>query len=113
MEERAQHCLSRLLDNSALKQQELPIHRLYFTARRVLFVFFATGIFCLCMGIILILSARSTQEIEINYTRICANCAKLRENASNFDKECTCSIPFYLSGKMMVGEIQETRLTLH
>ncbi|KAL4677249.1 hypothetical protein H8957_008256 [Semnopithecus entellus] len=101
MEERPQHRLSRLPDNSALKQQELPAHRLYFTARRVLFVFFTTGIFCLCMGIILILSARSTQEIEINYTRICANCAKLRENASNFDKECTCSIPFYLSGKMM------------
>ncbi|XP_001091269.2 cell cycle control protein 50C [Macaca nemestrina] len=101
MEETPQHCLSRLPDNSALKQQELPAHRLYFTARRVLFVFFTTGIFCLCMGIILILSARSTQEIEINYTRICANCAKLRENASNFDKECTCSIPFYLSGKMM------------
>ncbi|XP_011940381.1 PREDICTED: cell cycle control protein 50C isoform X2 [Cercocebus atys] len=104
MEETPQHCLSRLPDNSALKQQELPAHRLYFTARRVLFVFFTTGIFCLCMGIILILSARSTQEIEINYTRICANCAKLRENASNFDKECTCSIPFYLSGKMMAVE---------
>uniref|UniRef100_A0A2K5LLW9 Cell cycle control protein 50C n=1 Tax=Cercocebus atys TaxID=9531 RepID=A0A2K5LLW9_CERAT len=112
MEETPQHCLSRLPDNSALKQQELPAHRLYFTARRVLFVFFTTGIFCLCMGIILILSARSTQEIEINYTRICANCAKLRENASNFDKECTCSIPFYLSGKMMVETLHQVPLNL-
>nr|XP_035130778.2 cell cycle control protein 50C isoform X3 [Callithrix jacchus] len=101
MEETPPHCLSRLPDNSALKQQELPAHQLYFTATRVLSAFFTMGIFCLCMGIILIVSARSTQEIEINYTRTCANCAKLRETASNFDKECTCSIPFYLSEKMM------------
>uniref|UniRef100_A0A2K5QCL3 Cell cycle control protein n=1 Tax=Cebus imitator TaxID=2715852 RepID=A0A2K5QCL3_CEBIM len=101
MEETSQHCLSRLPDNSALKQQKLPAHRLCFTATRVLSVFFTMATFCLCMGSILIVSARSTQAIEINYTRTCANCAKLRETASNFDKECTCSIPFYLSEKMM------------
>uniref|UniRef100_A0A2K5BUR9 Cell cycle control protein 50C n=1 Tax=Aotus nancymaae TaxID=37293 RepID=A0A2K5BUR9_AOTNA len=97
MEETPQHCLSRLPHNSALKQQELPAHQLYFTTTRVLSVFFTTGIFCLCMGIILIVS--------MNYTRTCANCAELRETASNFDKECTCSIPFYLSEKMMVSNV--------
>ncbi|XP_045422882.1 cell cycle control protein 50C-like [Lemur catta] len=92
--------LCRLPDNTALKQQKLPTHRLHFSAKKILFIFFATGIFCLCMGIILLLSAKSTQEIEINYTKICANCAKVRENAFNFDKECTCSIPFSLTKKM-------------
>uniref|UniRef100_G3U185 Uncharacterized protein n=1 Tax=Loxodonta africana TaxID=9785 RepID=G3U185_LOXAF len=42
-----------------------------------------------------------------NYTKICANCADVPENASNFDKECTCTVPFYLPEKMPVNEIQE------
>ncbi|XP_040606567.1 cell cycle control protein 50C isoform X2 [Mesocricetus auratus] len=52
------------------------------------------------MGVVLLLSAKSTKELEINYTNICANCAQLREDSSNFDKECTCSVPFYLLEKM-------------
>ncbi|XP_062970914.1 cell cycle control protein 50C-like [Cynocephalus volans] len=100
MEKTPQHDLSRLPDNTALKQQNLPAQQLHFSATAVLSIFFATGVFCLCMGIILILSANSIQEIEINYTKICANCAKLREDAFNFDKECNCSIPFYLSREM-------------
>ncbi|XP_039770388.1 cell cycle control protein 50C-like isoform X2 [Ornithorhynchus anatinus] len=37
---------------------------------------------------------------RINYTEICSNCSKLRENSSNFEKECNCSIPFSISKKM-------------
>ncbi|MEJ1283108.1 transmembrane protein 30C [Cricetulus griseus] len=40
------------------------------------------------------------KHIKINYTNICANCAQLREDSSNFDKECTCSVPFYLPENM-------------
>ncbi|KAF5923907.1 hypothetical protein HPG69_010336 [Diceros bicornis minor] len=95
-----QGCQSRLPDNTALKQQQLPAYRLQLSATGVLSGFFATGVFCLGVGIILILSAKSIKEIEINYTKICANCAKLRENAVNFDKECTCSIPFHIPETM-------------
>ncbi|XP_021507196.1 cell cycle control protein 50C [Meriones unguiculatus] len=92
--------LSRLPENTALKQQTLPAHRLNLSASAVLSIFFATGGFCLSMGIILLLSAKSTKKIEINYTKICVNCYKLREDSSNFDKECNCSVPFYLPEKM-------------
>ncbi|XP_050005060.1 cell cycle control protein 50C-like [Alexandromys fortis] len=100
MEPMPQYDLSRLPENTALKQQTLPAHQLELSASVVLSIFFATGGFCLCMGIILLLSAKSTREIEINYTNTCAHCAQLRENSSNFDKECTCSVPFYLKEKM-------------
>ncbi|XP_043449887.1 cell cycle control protein 50C-like isoform X1 [Prionailurus viverrinus] len=100
MKKTSQICQSKLPDNTALKQQQLPAYRLQLSATGVLSGFFATGAFCLGVGIILILSAKSIKEIEIKYTKICANCAELREDAINFDKECTCSIPFYLSETM-------------
>ncbi|XP_015427689.1 PREDICTED: cell cycle control protein 50C-like [Myotis davidii] len=100
MEKSSQVWWSLLPDNTALKQQRLPAYRLQLSASKVLSGFFATGALCLGMGIILLLSAKSTKEIEINYTNICANCAKLRENAINFDKKCSCSIPFYLPETM-------------
>lgn len=37
----------------------------YYSATGVLSCFFATGVFCLGMGIILILSAKSIKEIEV------------------------------------------------
>ena len=56
---------SRLPDNTALKQQQLPAYRLQLSATGVLSGFFAAGAFCLGMGIILILSAKSIKEIEV------------------------------------------------
>ncbi|KAM4888724.1 cell cycle control protein 50C-like [Thomomys bottae] len=91
---------SRQPDNTALKQQKLHGYHLRFSATAVLSIFFTTGFFCLCMGIILILSAKSTKKIEINYTKLCADCHELREDASQFRKACTCSIPFKLPEKM-------------
>ncbi|XP_023479685.1 cell cycle control protein 50C-like isoform X1 [Equus przewalskii] len=102
MKRTPQDCPSRLPENTAVKQQQLPACRLQLSATGILSGFFATGVFCLGMGVILILSAKSSMEIEINYTKICASCAKLRENARNFDKECTCSIPFHLTQTMRV-----------
>ncbi|XP_059132833.1 cell cycle control protein 50C isoform X1 [Peromyscus eremicus] len=64
MEMMPQYDLSRMPENTALKQQTLPAHQLDLSASVVLSIFFATGGFCLCMGIILLLSAKSTREIE-------------------------------------------------
>lgn len=57
--------LSLLPDNTALKQQRLPAYRLQLSASKVLSGFFATGAFCLGMGIILLLSAKSIKEVEV------------------------------------------------
>ncbi|KAM9034418.1 cell cycle control protein 50C-like [Sarcophilus harrisii] len=91
---------SKMPDNTAFKQQQLPAWRPHLTPRTVLSGFFTTGAFFLGMGILLILSAKSIKEIEITYTDICSNCSKLRENASNFYKECNCSIHFIIPEKM-------------
>lgn len=65
MDRQSQTQLSRLPDNSAFKQQRLPAYRLQLSATKVLSGFFATGAFCLVMGIILILSAKNIKEIEV------------------------------------------------
>ncbi|XP_062036571.1 cell cycle control protein 50C-like [Lepus europaeus] len=104
MERRSRHQLFRLPDITAMKQQQLPAYQLHFSATMVFSIFFAAGIFCLLMGIFLILSARSIQKVEINYTKTCGNCAKLREDAFNHGKICTCSIPFVLA-KSMQGNV--------
>ncbi|XP_006890103.1 PREDICTED: cell cycle control protein 50C-like [Elephantulus edwardii] len=100
MKKRPRHVLSRLPGSTAIKQQQLPACQLRLSAARVLSVFFTLALFFLSLGVILILSAKSVKEIEINYTEMCADCAKLREKAYNFDRECTCTIPFHLPEKM-------------
>uniref|UniRef100_A0A8C6R7A6 Cell cycle control protein n=1 Tax=Nannospalax galili TaxID=1026970 RepID=A0A8C6R7A6_NANGA len=57
--------VSRLPENTALKRQTLPCHWLQLSAPVVLSIFFATGIFCLCVGIILLLSAKTVKEIKV------------------------------------------------
>ncbi|XP_060028164.1 cell cycle control protein 50C-like isoform X3 [Erinaceus europaeus] len=104
MQKTSQSSPSRRPDNTAYKQQQLPACRVQLTASRVLLCFFATGLSCLAMGIVLLLSAKGIQEVEINYTETCADCAALRENADNFDKECSCSIPFNIP-QAMQGDV--------
>lgn len=65
MDSASQISQSRLPDSTALKQQQLPAYKLQLSATKVLTGFFITGAFCLGMGILLILSAKSTKEIEV------------------------------------------------
>lgn len=65
MEMVPQYDLSRLPENTALKQQTLPAQQLNLSASIVLSIFFATGGFCLSVGVILLLFAKSTKEIEV------------------------------------------------
>ncbi|NXK54372.1 CC50C protein, partial [Chauna torquata] len=87
---------SRCPDNSAFKQQKLPAWKPQYTITTVLSTFFLTGAFCLSVGVCLILSAKSVREIQINYSDKCSDCSKLRENSSNWNNECLCSINFTL-----------------
>lgn len=65
MKRKSQDSQSRLPDNTAVKQQQLPAYRLQLSAKEILSGFFATGVFCLGIGIILLLSAKSIKEIEV------------------------------------------------
>ncbi|NXW64156.1 CC50C protein, partial [Eurystomus gularis] len=87
---------SRCPDNSAFKQQKLPAWKPQLNIATVLSSFFLTGAFCLSVGVCLILSANSVREIQINYSDKCSDCSKLRENSSNWNKECHCSVNFTL-----------------
>ncbi|XP_009959680.1 PREDICTED: cell cycle control protein 50C-like, partial [Leptosomus discolor] len=87
---------SRCPDNSAFKQQKLPAWKPQLTIATVLSSFFLTGVFCLSVGVCLILSANSVREIQIDYSDKCSDCSKLRENSSNWNKECHCSLNFTL-----------------
>ncbi|NXD38648.1 CC50C protein, partial [Copsychus sechellarum] len=87
---------SRCPDNSAFKQQRLPAWKPQLTIASVLSCFFLTGAFCLTVGVCLVLSANSVREIQIDYSDKCSDCSKLRENSSNWNKECHCSVNFTL-----------------
>ncbi|NXO03507.1 CC50C protein, partial [Rhinopomastus cyanomelas] len=87
---------SRCPDNSAFKQQKLPAWKPQLNIASVLSSFFLTGLFCLFVGVCLVLSANSIREVQIDYSDKCSDCSKLRENSSNWNKECHCSVNFTL-----------------
>ncbi|NWI99870.1 CC50C protein, partial [Crypturellus undulatus] len=92
---------SRCPDPSAFKQQKLPAWKPQLSLASVLSCFFVIGAACLAVGICLILSANSVREIQINYSEKCSDCTKLRENSSNWNKECYCSADFMLKEDML------------
>ncbi|XP_061484226.1 cell cycle control protein 50C-like isoform X3 [Rhineura floridana] len=92
----------RCPDNTALKQQKLPAWKPQLTPAPVLSSFFIISLFCLAMGIALILAATSVKEIKINYSEICSHCSKLRENSFNWEKECQCFTNFTLQENMQI-----------
>nr|XP_033799730.1 cell cycle control protein 50C-like [Geotrypetes seraphini] len=87
---------SKRPDNSAAKQQRLPAWTPVLSAQAVLPSFFGIGIFCLIVGICVIISTTNVREIKIAYSDSCSNCSKLRENSSNSEQECKCAIHFSL-----------------
>ncbi|XP_033002502.1 cell cycle control protein 50C-like [Lacerta agilis] len=91
---------SRCPDNTAYKQQRLPAWKPQLTPELVLPSFFIISLFCLVMGIVLLLAATGVKEIKINYSELCSHCSKLRENSSNWEKECLCITNFTLQESM-------------
>ncbi|XP_069493313.1 cell cycle control protein 50C-like [Ambystoma mexicanum] len=87
---------SKCPDNSAFYQQRIPAWTPALTAEPVLFIFFVIGIFCVAVGVAWIVSVINVKEIKINYSDACPQCSQLRENSSNYAKECTCIVNFTL-----------------
>lgn len=58
--------LSRRPDNSAFKQQRLPAWSPMLTANTVLPFFYFASLLCLVLGVVLIVTVKSTQELKVS-----------------------------------------------
>ncbi|XP_057707490.1 transmembrane protein 30C [Corythoichthys intestinalis] len=98
--------LARRPDNSAFKQQRLPAWSPMLTANTVLPFFYFMALICLLLGIWLLLTVQSVQEIRVDYTDNgrCAFCHDMRKNASNAAVICTCELHFQVS-RTLKGDV--------
>ncbi|XP_038155602.1 transmembrane protein 30C [Cyprinodon tularosa] len=90
--------LARRPDNSAFKQQRLPAWSPMLTANTVLPFFYLLALMCLLLGVWLLLTVQSTQELKLDYTDLgsCSECYELRKNVSYAERDCRCKVEFYI-----------------
>ncbi|XP_071775319.1 transmembrane protein 30C [Centroberyx gerrardi] len=88
--------LARRPDNSAFKQQRLPAWSPMLTANTVLPFFYCLALLCMLLGVWLLLTVQSTQELKLDYTEAgtCNKCFEKRQNASKALQSCNCTVVF-------------------
>ncbi|XP_040912561.1 transmembrane protein 30C [Toxotes jaculatrix] len=93
-------------DNSAFKQQRLPAWSPMLTANTVLPFFYFMALICMLLGVWLLLTVQSIQELKLDYTEAgtCNKCFEMRGNASNALKSCTCTVVFSIQ-KPFKGDV--------
>ncbi|CAN9497550.1 unnamed protein product [Ophioblennius macclurei] len=97
--------LARRPDNSAFKQQRLPAWSPMLSAGTVLPFFYLTAVVTLLLGVWLLVTVQSTQEMKIDYTEgDCAQCFEMREDVNNANKQCSCTLKFTVE-KEMKGDV--------
>ncbi|TDH06741.1 hypothetical protein EPR50_G00116260 [Perca flavescens] len=98
--------LARRPDNSAFKQQRLPAWSPMLTANTVLPFFYLMALICMLLGVWLLLTVQSTQEIKLDYTEAgtCDVCFEKRKNVSNAAQTCTCTVVFSIK-KALKGDV--------
>lgn len=98
--------LARRPDNSAFKQQRLPAWSPMLTANTVLPFFYFMALICMLLGVWLLLTVQSTQEIKLDYTEAesCAACFEMRKNVSNAGDKCDCTVKFSIE-KPFKGDV--------
>ncbi|XP_068428334.1 transmembrane protein 30C [Clinocottus analis] len=98
--------LARRPDNSAFKQQRLPAWSPMLTANTVLPFFYFMALLCMLLGVWLLLTVQSTQEVKMDYTEAgtCAQCFEMRKNVSNAAKTCNCRLEFHIQ-KAFKGDV--------
>ncbi|XP_071334525.1 transmembrane protein 30C [Trachinotus anak] len=86
--------LARRPDNSAFKQQRLPAWSPMLTANTVLPFFYFMASICMLLGVWLLLTVQSTQEIKMDYTEAgtCDKCFEKRKNVSKAGESCSCTV---------------------
>ncbi|XP_042350110.1 transmembrane protein 30C [Plectropomus leopardus] len=98
--------LARRPDNSAFKQQRLPAWSPMLTANTVLPFFYIMALICMLLGVWLLLTVQSTQEIKLDYTEAgtCNICFEKRKNVSNAAQSCSCTVVFNIE-KAFKGDV--------
>ncbi|XP_026151325.1 transmembrane protein 30C [Mastacembelus armatus] len=98
--------LARRPDNSAFKQQRLPAWSPMLTANTVLPFFYFMALTCMLLGVWLLLTVQSTQEIRMDYTEAgtCNICFEKRKNVSNAAESCSCKVVFPIE-KPLKGDV--------
>ncbi|KAM9347299.1 transmembrane protein 30C [Symphorus nematophorus] len=98
--------LARRPDNSAFKQQRLPAWSPMLTANTVLPFFYFMALICMLLGVWLLLTVQSTQEIKLDYTEAgtCNICFEKRKNLSNAAQPCSCLVVFPIE-KAFKGDV--------
>ncbi|CAL9690367.1 unnamed protein product [Knipowitschia caucasica] len=98
--------LARRPDNSAFKQQRLPAWSPMLTANTVLPFFYITALVCMLLGVWLLLTVQSTQEMKMDYTEAgtCDKCFEKRKNVSYSSEPCECTVVFSLE-KPFKGDV--------
>ncbi|XP_070770431.1 transmembrane protein 30C [Enoplosus armatus] len=98
--------LARRPDNSAFKQQRLPAWSPMLTANTVLPFFYFMALICMLLGVWLLLTVQSTQEIKLDYTEAgtCNKCFERRKNVSNAAQACSCTVVFSIE-KAFKGDV--------
>ncbi|XP_062287169.1 transmembrane protein 30C [Scomber scombrus] len=98
--------LARRPDNSAFKQQRLPAWSPMLTANTVLPFFYFMALICMLLGVWLLLTVQTIQEIKLDYTEAgsCNECFEMRKNVSNAEKSCTCTVMFNVE-KAFKGDV--------
>ncbi|XP_047457897.1 transmembrane protein 30C [Mugil cephalus] len=98
--------LARRPDNSAFKQQRLPAWSPMLTANTVLPFFYLLALICMVLGVWLLLTVQSIQEMKMDYTEAggCYDCFEKRKNVTNAAKPCTCTLLFSIE-KPFEGDV--------
>ncbi|XP_038576823.1 transmembrane protein 30C [Micropterus salmoides] len=97
---------ARRPDNSAFKQQRLPAWSPMLTANTVLPFFYFMALICMLLGVWLLLTVQSTQEIKLDYTEAgtCDICFEKRKNVSYAAQTCSCKVVFPIE-KAFKGDV--------
>ncbi|XP_034416775.1 transmembrane protein 30C isoform X2 [Cyclopterus lumpus] len=97
---------ARRPDNSAFKQQRLPAWSPMLTANTVLPFFYFMALSCMLLGVWLLLTVQSTQELKLDYTKAgsCDECFEMRKNVSKAALNCFCKVEFRIE-KAFKGDV--------
>ncbi|XP_068602402.1 transmembrane protein 30C [Brachionichthys hirsutus] len=97
---------ARRPDNSAFKQQRLPAWSPMLTASTVLPFFYLMALICMLLGVWLLLTVQSTQEIKLDYTEAgtCDRCFEKRKDVANAALNCSCIVVLSI-GKAFKGDV--------
>ncbi|KAF7709271.1 transmembrane protein 30C [Silurus meridionalis] len=97
---------ARRPDNSAFKQQRLPAWSPSLTPHTVLPIFYSLSLVCVLLGVWLLITVQTTQQLKIDYTDSgsCGHCLEMRKYPTNATTTCNCAVNFNVP-KTFLGDV--------